>query len=107
MPEIKDHTKMAKSQSRPKRALNPYCIFVKEMRKTKEGRDLSFSEYAKLCAAKWKNMSKSQKDKYKMKAAIDNQRYQNEKKKFVSKSMTSSKKPMSAFFTIVIMKDLG
>lgn len=82
---------------KPKRPMNAYCIFLKEMRKTKETTNLSFADFVKYCANKWKNMSESQKYQYKMKAAADKQRYAKAKKRFISlpiAKFNTQKKPM-------------
>lgn len=86
--------KQKSKNCKPKRAMNAYFIFIKEMRQNDETKGLKLPEFVKFCANRWKELTESQKNQYKIKAAADKQRYADQKKKYQSMVPKIVKRPM-------------
>uniref|UniRef100_T1I663 HMG box domain-containing protein n=2 Tax=Rhodnius prolixus TaxID=13249 RepID=T1I663_RHOPR len=67
------------------------------MRQNDETKGLKLPEFVKFCANRWKELTESQKNQYKIKAAADKQRYADQKKKYQSMVPKIVKRPMAAF----------
>ncbi|KAI9053781.1 hypothetical protein LZ554_002730 [Drepanopeziza brunnea f. sp. 'monogermtubi'] len=62
----------------PERPPSAYVIFSNKMREDLKGRNLSFTEIAKLVGENWQNLSPSEKDPYEQQASAAKERYNNE-----------------------------
>jgi len=74
-------TRKGRDPTAPKRGLSAYMFFSQEHRKSvqTENPDAGFGEIGKILGERWKNMSDTEKTPYTKKAAVDKQRYENEK----------------------------
>ncbi|CZS94746.1 hypothetical protein WAI453_013421 [Rhynchosporium graminicola] len=62
----------------PERPPSAYVIFSNKMREDLKGRNLSFTEIAKLVGENWQNLSPGEKDPYEQQAFSAKERYNNE-----------------------------
>ena len=69
-----------KDPNKPKGRTSAYAFYVQDEREKakKAGKDIQFGTFSKVCASKWKDLSKDEKDKYERKAEDDKVRYQRE-----------------------------
>ncbi|KER33999.1 hypothetical protein T265_00197 [Opisthorchis viverrini] len=65
MPAKKKPSRERKSNLKSRRAPGPYALFVSSMRKNYSG---SFTQFSKCCAATWRQLSESEKEKFRKKA---------------------------------------
>ncbi|RKF63674.1 putative hmg box protein [Erysiphe neolycopersici] len=65
-------------ENAPERPPSAYVIFSNKMREELKGRNLSFTEIAKLVGEKWQNLSLSQKELYEQQASTAKEKYNNE-----------------------------
>ncbi|KAG5443312.1 hypothetical protein CSKR_109072, partial [Clonorchis sinensis] len=65
MPVNKKTSQKPKSDLKSKRAPGPYALFVSSMRKNYRG---SFTQFSKCCAATWRQLPESEKEKFRKKA---------------------------------------
>lgn len=61
----------------PERPPSAYVIFSNKMREDLKGRNLSFTEIAKLVGENWQNLTSNEKDPYEQQAFIAKERYNN------------------------------
>lgn len=66
-----------KDPEKPKGAKNPYNFFLQE-NKEQLNEKMSFEEFSKNCAEKWKSMTEEDKKPFIDKAAEDKERYKTE-----------------------------
>ncbi|KAK6586601.1 hypothetical protein PZA11_001658 [Diplocarpon coronariae] len=64
-------------ENAPERPPSAYVIFSNKMREDLKGRNLSFTEIAKLVGENWQNLSPSEKDPYEQEAFGAKERYNN------------------------------
>lgn len=62
----------------PERPPSAYVIFSNRMREELKGRNLSFTEIAKLVGENWQNLSPEEKEPYEQQASTAKERYNNE-----------------------------
>lgn len=65
-------------ENAPERPPSAYVIFSNKMREELKGRNLSFTEIAKLVGENWQALSPSEKEPYEQQAFTDKERYNNE-----------------------------
>ena len=65
-------------ENAPERPPSAYVIFSNKMREELKGRNLSFTEIAKLVGENWQNLSPSEKEPYEQQAFTAKERYNNE-----------------------------
>jgi hypothetical protein len=65
-------------ESAPERPPSAYVIFSNKMREELKGRNLSFTEIAKLVGENWQNLSPGEKEPYEQEAFSAKERYNNE-----------------------------
>ncbi|TAQ84846.1 hypothetical protein B7494_g6832 [Chlorociboria aeruginascens] len=65
-------------ENAPERPPSAYVIFSNKMREDLKGRNLSFTEIAKLVGENWQNLSPAEKEPYEQQAFTDKDRYNNE-----------------------------
>ncbi|KAH7364320.1 hypothetical protein BKA65DRAFT_389129 [Rhexocercosporidium sp. MPI-PUGE-AT-0058] len=65
-------------ENAPERPPSAYVIFSNKMREDLKGRNLSFTEIAKLVGENWQNLSPGEKDPYEQQAFSAKERYNNE-----------------------------
>jgi hypothetical protein len=65
-------------ENSPERPPSAYVIFSNKMREELKGRNLSFTEIAKLVGENWQNLSPSEKEPYEHQAFTAKERYNNE-----------------------------
>jgi hypothetical protein len=65
-------------ENAPERPPSAYVIFSNKMREELKGRNLSFTEIAKLVGENWQNLSSSEKEPYEQQAFADKERYTTE-----------------------------
>ncbi|POS84247.1 hypothetical protein EPUL_005818 [Erysiphe pulchra] len=65
-------------ENAPERPPSAYVIFSNKMREELRGRNLSFTEIAKLVGEKWQNLSQSQKELFEQQASTAKEKYNNE-----------------------------
>lgn len=65
-------------ENAPERPPSAYVIFSNEMREKLKGRNLSFTEIAKLVGENWQNLSPTEKEPYEHQAYTQKERYNNE-----------------------------
>lgn len=65
-------------ENAPERPPSAYVIFSNKMREELKGRNLSFTEIAKLVGEKWQNLSLSQKELFEQQASAAKEKYNNE-----------------------------
>lgn len=80
----------------PKKAMNPYMVFVQEQRQTvqQEHPEMSVREVVSHVAAMWRELPQEQKQPYMDKAAIDKARFDEERAKWMD---GPPKKPMNSY----------
>ena len=86
-----------KDPNAPKRALNPYMFFGKEVRQTirDENPEMKMTEISKKIGVMWKELSEEDKVKYNDLAEKDKERYLSEKAKYDSKKSQSQSQSQS------------
>uniref|UniRef100_A0A672HTD2 High mobility group protein B2 n=1 Tax=Salarias fasciatus TaxID=181472 RepID=A0A672HTD2_SALFA len=103
---------MAKDPNKPRGKISSYAFFIatcrEEHKKKNPGTNVSFSEFSKKCAERWKTMSSKEKSKFEEMAKNDKVRYDREMKSYVppkgakkakkKKDPNAPKRPPSAFF---------
>lgn len=62
-------------ENAPERPPSAYVIFSNKMREELKGRNLSFTEIAKLVGENWQSLSPSEKEPYEQQAFADKERY--------------------------------
>ncbi|TGZ70947.1 hypothetical protein CRM22_002896 [Opisthorchis felineus] len=65
MPKDKKSCQKTKSDIKTRRAPGPYALFVSSMRKNYRG---SFTQFSKCCAATWRQLPESEKEKFRKRA---------------------------------------
>ncbi|KAI1000998.1 hypothetical protein K3495_g7200 [Podosphaera aphanis] len=65
-------------ENAPERPPSAYVIFSNRMREELKGRNLSFTEIAKLVGEKWQNLYPSEKESYEQQASIAKEKYNSE-----------------------------
>lgn len=65
-------------ENAPERPPSAYVIFSNKMREELKGRNLSFTEIAKLVGENWQNLSPAEKEPYEQQAFSHKERYNNE-----------------------------
>lgn len=65
-------------ENAPERPPSAYVIFSNRMREELKGRNLSFTEIAKLVGERWQNLYPSEKESYEQQASIAKEKYNNE-----------------------------
>jgi hypothetical protein len=65
-------------ENAPERPPSAYVIFSNKMREELKGRNLSFTEIAKLVGENWQNLSPAEKEPYEQQAFSAKERYNNE-----------------------------
>jgi hypothetical protein len=65
-------------ENAPERPPSAYVIFSNKMRDDLKGRNLSFTEIAKLVGENWQSLSPAEKEPYEQAAFADKERYNNE-----------------------------
>ena len=65
-------------ENAPERPPSAYVIFSNKMREELKGRNLSFTEIAKLVGENWQNLSPTEKEPYEQQAFSAKERYNNE-----------------------------
>jgi len=65
-------------ENAPERPPSAYVIFSNKMREELKGRNLSFTEIAKLVGENWQSLSPGEKEPYEQQAFTDKERYNNE-----------------------------
>lgn len=65
-------------ENAPERPPSAYVIFSNKMREELKGRNLSFTEIAKLVGEKWQNLSFTQKEQFEQQASTAKEKYNNE-----------------------------
>lgn len=65
-------------ENAPERPPSAYVIFSNKMREELKGRNLSFTEIAKLVGENWQSLSPTQKEPYEHSAFTDKERYNNQ-----------------------------
>jgi hypothetical protein len=65
-------------ENAPERPPSAYVIFSNKMREELKGRNLSFTEIAKLVGENWQNLAPAEKEPYEQQAFADKERYNNE-----------------------------
>ncbi|TVY47275.1 High mobility group protein [Lachnellula occidentalis] len=78
----------------PERPPSAYVIFSNKMREDLKGRNLSFTEIAKLVGENWQNISPQEKEPYELQASSAKERYNNELAEY---KKTSSYKEYSQY----------
>ncbi|TVY30441.1 High mobility group protein 20A [Lachnellula hyalina] len=78
----------------PERPPSAYVIFSNKMREDLKGRNLSFTEIAKLVGENWQNISPDEKEPYEQQASSAKERYNNELAEY---KKTSSYKDYSQY----------
>lgn len=65
-------------ENAPERSPSAYVIFSNKMREDLKGRNLSFTEIAKLVGENWQNLSQPEKEPYEQQAFVAKERFNNE-----------------------------
>ncbi|CAN9510046.1 unnamed protein product [Ophioblennius macclurei] len=103
---------MVKDPNKPRGKVSSYANFIstcrEEHKKKHPGTNVSFSEFSKKCAERWKTMSAKEKAKFEEMARLDKLRYEREMKSYIppkgskktkkKKDPNAPKRPPSAFF---------
>ncbi|KAG4414938.1 hypothetical protein IFR04_011915 [Cadophora malorum] len=66
------------SENAPRKPPSAYVIFSNRMREELQGRNLSFTEIAKLAGENWRNLSPAEKEPFNQQAFLAKERYNNE-----------------------------
>jgi structure-specific recognition protein 1 len=76
-----------KDPNAPKKGMSAFMLFSNAIRATvkAESPELSFGDIAKAISEKWKVLDPAEKGKYEAQAAADKERYEREKKEYVTK----------------------
>jgi len=69
-------------ENAPERPPSAYVIFSNKMRDDLKGRNLTFTEIAKLVGENWQNLSPAEKEPYEQQAYMDKERYNTELAKY-------------------------
>ncbi|XP_049622792.1 high mobility group protein B3-like [Suncus etruscus] len=87
---------------KPKGKMNPYACFVRtcreELPKSRRGTEVSFVDFSKHCARRWKALSPREKARFQALARADGRRFAREMRSYDPSMETKApKKPMSSF----------